>query len=329
MATPRYLYLTITRECNLRCQQCHFWTYKDPEEKLTVDEYKDVIDQFKEINPDGIVVINGGEPTIHREEFFEISRYIRKKGFLSTCVTNGYDFDEETCHRMIEEGPTYITVSLDSHIPEIHNRLRGKKDAFEKTVTTIKRLVKYNLDIPDSKTEITVTTIIFDENIDSLFEYIEFVRSLGIRGVLFQMMSPTFANVSKEDRFFSEHFFKDKKKAIELIDALYKRYKDDPFVFLSENDVIWFKNYIENPDFTGEPVCDSHNKNIFLELYGDIVLCAHMRSFNNGNPVGNIRKERLVDILNSDVAKKMRSIMERCRRNCGLLACHKREDKKL
>ncbi len=325
MSLPRYLYLTITRECNLRCQQCHFWTYKDPEDKLSIGEFKDVIDQFCELNPNGIVVINGGEPTIHRDEFFEISRYIREKRLKSACVTNGYRFDDETSGRLITDGPTYITVSLDSHLPDIHNRLRGREDAFEKTLDTIKKLVSINKLSSDSTTEITVTTIIFDENIRYLSEYIEFVRSLGVRGVLFQIINPTFAMVSKEDRFFNEHFFREKEEAIQQIESVYEKYKNDPFVFLSRSDVEWFVSYIRNPEFTGEAVCDSHNKNIFLELTGDIVLCAHMRNFNNGNAIGNVRREKLKDILNSDIAEKMRSIMAKCRKNCGLLTCHKKE----
>ncbi len=326
MRVPRYLYLTITRECNLRCQQCHFWTYKDPSDRLTIDEMRDAIDQFGDLNREGIVVINGGEPTIHREEFFEICSYLNSKRLKSACVTNGYDFDDNTCKRLVADGPTYITVSLDSHIPEIHNKLRGMPDAFAKTLNTIKNLVRYKNEYPGSKTEITVSTIIFDENILYLFDYIEFVRSLKVNGVLFQMINPTFARVSKEDRFFSEHFFKNKEEAIKIIESIYQRYKDDPFVFLSHSDVEWFENYIHNPDFIGEAICDSHNKNIFLELSGDVVLCAHMRNFNNGEALGNIRQKRIREILVSEVANRMRDIMSRCRKNCGLLACHKRED---
>ncbi len=325
MGIPKYLYLTITRECNLRCRQCHFWMYKDPTDQLSLSEYKSVIDQFREINPDGIVVINGGEPTIHKEEFFHISRYIKEQGLLSTCVTNGYDFNEIDCKRMIEDGPTYITVSLDSHIPEIHNNLRGRPDAFDRTLETIRRLVKYRAQVPESKSEITVNTIIFDENIEFLSQYVEFIRGLNVRGVLFQIINPTFARKTEEDKFFNEHFFKEKDKAIGILKSLYNKYKDDPFVFLSKNDVEWFISYIQNPDFTTEAVCDSHNKNIFLELTGDIVLCAHMRNFNNGKAIGNIRDQSLMDILNSEDALRMKAIMERCRKNCGLLACHKKE----
>lgn len=326
MKVPRYLYLTITRECNLRCQQCHFWTYKDPIDKLTIREYLNVIEQFYELNSEGIVVINGGEPTIHREEFFEITNYLRRLGLKSACVTNGYGFDNEMCRRLILEGPTYLTISLDSHLPEIHNELRGRNDAFEQTLRTIKRLVNITNEIKAHLPEITLTTIIFDQNIGYLSQYIEFVRNLGVKGVLFQIINPTFARVSQEDRFFNQHFFKDKSEAIGLIRSLYQKYKDDPFVFLSENDVNWFVSYIENPEFLSEPVCDSHNKNIFLELTGDIVLCAHMRNFNNGLAIGNIRKGQLKDILNSEIANRMRAIMEKCRKNCGLLACHKREE---
>ncbi|MGC8928259.1 MAG: radical SAM protein [Myxococcota bacterium] len=325
MGVPRYLYLTITRECNLRCQQCHFWTYKDPIDRLSISEYLNVIDQFYEINPEGIVVINGGEPTIHREEFFEITNYIKRLNMRSACVTNGYNFEDDICRRMIKEGPTYLTISLDSHIPEIHNRLRGREDAFDKTISTIKRLVYYLNGQNASTLELTVTTIIFDENIKYLPQYIEFIRGIGVRGVLFQIINPTFARISKEDKFFNEHFFKNKSEAITHIKMVYEKYKNDSFVFLSESEVNWICSYIENPDFLSEPVCDSHNKNIFLELTGDIVLCAHMRNFNNGAAIGNIREKRLKDILNSDIAQKMRGIMERCRKNCGLLACHKKD----
>ncbi len=327
MRVPEFLYLTITRECNLRCRQCYFWTYKDPEDKLNINEFKNIIDQFCEINPSPVVVINGGEPTIHRDEFFEISQYLRSKTITSTCVTNGYAFDDYMVENMIDVGPRYITVSLDSHIREIHNFLRGTSDAFDSTVDTIKRLIKMRNSKKDFISEITVSTIIFDENVEYLPDYIEFVRGLGVNAVLFQILSPTFANVSKTDKFFSEHFFKNNAiKAIETIFNVYEKYKNDPFVQLSRSDVEWYKMYIENPDFVASPVCDSHNRNIFLELCGDIVLCAHMRNFNNGRSIGNIREKRLKDIINSESAQKMREIMSRCRKNCALLACHRKKD---
>jgi radical SAM protein with 4Fe4S-binding SPASM domain len=325
MRTPRYLYLTITRECNLRCQQCHFWAYKDPPDRLSIEELKGVIDQFCELNPEGIVVFSGAETTVRKEEFFELSRYVSSKGMIATCVTNGYDFDEASCERMILEGPRFITVSLDSHIPEVHNRLRGKKDVFERAVKTIERLVKYRDKYPFKRAGITVIAIIYNENIESLFDYIEFVRSFGVNGVLFQILSPTFARVGEEDKFFKNHFFRDKERAKDLLDRLYRRYRDDPFVNLKRDDIEWFKAYIDNPEFLTEPFCDSHNKNIFIELTGDVVLCAHMRNLNNGRSIGNIRTQRLVDILKSDEADRMRTIMERCRKNCGLLACHRKE----
>jgi len=325
MRIPRYLYLTITRECNLRCQQCHFWTYKDPPDRLQIDELKYVIDQFCELNPDGIVVFNGAETTMRKDEFFELSRYVRSKGMISTCVTNGYNYDEAACEQMILEGPRYITVSLDSHIPEVHNRLRGRGDVFEKTVGTIKGLVKFRNKYPEQKVEITVIAIIFDENIESLGEYIEFVRSLNVDGVLFQMMSPTFVTTNKEDKFFTNHFFKDKERAKTILEELFLKYKDDHFVFLRGNDIEWFKAYIDNPEFLTEPACDSHNKNVFVELTGDVVLCAHMRNFNDGLCIGNVREKRLREILDSDISNKMKLLMEQCHRNCGLLACHKKD----
>lgn len=325
MRVPEYLYLTITRECNLRCRQCHFWAYTDPPDRLSLSEFKDVIDQFYKINRSGIVVINGGEPTIHREEFFEISKYLREMNIVSTCVTNGYGFDDLMISEMIRIGPRYITVSLDSHLEDIHNRLRGLSDAFVSTVETIKRLVEYRKGSKDSMVGITVSSIIFDENVEYLPQYIEFVRGFGVDGVLFQILNPTFANVAKSDTFFSEHFFKNnKERAIESIVRVYERYRDDPFVHISKSDMEWFRMYISNPEFISDAVCDSHNRNIFLELCGDIVLCAHMRNFNNGQAIGNIRNMCLRDIIISPSADRMRDIMSRCRKNCGLLACHKK-----
>jgi MoaA/NifB/PqqE/SkfB family radical SAM enzyme len=85
------------------------------------------------------------------------------------------------------------------------------------------------------------------------------------------------------------------------------------------------KLYVENPDFIGEQVCGSHERNIMIDQYGDVQLCFSMRGLMNGNALGNVRQTTLSELWTSNLAAEARGIMSNCRQNCGMLNCHRKQ----
>ena len=325
---PNHLFIEITTECNLRCKQCHLWMSREDKDKsLKTEEKLDIIRQFYSFNRNGCVVLSGGETMLKTDEFFAITSLCRKLNLKNAANTNAtYITNDELVEKTLTLGPSYLVISLDSHIPDIHDYMRGVQGCHSHVINVIKSLVKLKKErYPEIDTQILTNSVIFDGNIHLLKDYINFAKEIGIDGVMFQMLSPTFNFQGEDDVFFEKHFFKDTTKAKEYIDLIIESFRNDGFVIINENDLQWMKLYIDNPYFIGEQVCNSHERNMIIDSYGDVQLCFNMKSLTNGKPLGNAREDSLYNLWTSQSAEDARKIMSICRKNCGMLHCHRKQ----
>ncbi len=324
---PKYLFIETTTECNLRCKQCHMWMSKENPESLTTDEKMKLINQFHKLNPNGVVVLTGGETMLKTEEFFSLTKLCRQLNLTSAANTNATLINESNYERTLNEGPKYLVISLDSHVESIHDYIRGVKGSYRHTIKVLRELAELKRNkFPDLDTRVVTNSILFDNNISLWSDYIKFAKTeLNIDGVMFQILSRTFWNRANGDPFFEKHFFQDKQEAKNVIDKIIGEFENDEFVLTKRNDLEWMKLYVENPDFIGEQVCGSHERNIMIDQYGDVQLCFSMRRLMNGNPLGNVRQTTLSELWTSNLADEARGIMSNCRQNCGMLNCHRKQ----
>ena len=323
---PKTLFIEIGTECNSRCKYCHMWMTKEHGGGLTTKEKIKIIREFKKNNPNGKVVLTGGETMLKYDEFFILSKECLALDLFCAANTNASLIDDKNLEKVLKEGPKYLVVSLDSHIEKIHDYSRGIDEGFKHVIDVLGKLVKIKKR-KKYKTEIITNSVIYDMNIDKIIDYIAFAENLGIDGCIFQMVSRTFFRKGARDNFFEKHFFKNKKSALiwiqEVIDVLGKH----KIVRTTKQDFEWMKLYISNPDFIGEQVCGSHEKNVMVDSYGEIQLCFNMININSGKSLGNVRDfdYNICTAWNSDGANSVRSVMENCRLNCGMLNCHRKK----
>ena len=142
MLIPRLtiLYLYITDKCNLKCKHC--WIDGDvmKEQFIDYDILEEVVSQMIDM---GLLQVNitGGEPLLH-PRFIDIIHLFCKSNISIYLNTNGILLDEGICDELGRyQKLIRCSVSLDSSQPNIHDRIRGKKNAFQETVLGIKRLI--------------------------------------------------------------------------------------------------------------------------------------------------------------------------------------------
>ncbi|OGW87493.1 MAG: hypothetical protein A3A81_03950 [Omnitrophica bacterium RIFCSPLOWO2_01_FULL_45_10b] len=172
----------ITRTCNLRCLHC----YSDSEGKryggeLTTEEAKAVLDDLAAYRVPA-VLFSGGEPLL-RQDIFELSVYAKQKGLRTVLSTNGSLISPALATVIGDAGFSYVGVSLDG-IGEVHDRFRGTRGAFEKTLAGIQNLVGVG---QKTGLRLTLTEGTIDQ-IDSLFDLVE---REGIRRVCFYHLVPS------------------------------------------------------------------------------------------------------------------------------------------
>lgn len=322
---PETLFIEITSACNSRCKYCHMWHLADGPGELQTEEKLSIIRDFANINPNGEVVLTGGEPFLKADEVFRIFDLCHSLGLVSSVNTNGIAVSELT-QSFFSRGPTYLVISLDSHLPEIHDYHRGIPGAFDSTRTLVSELISQRGIQQLSKTEIIVNTVITKLNIQSLTETLNFLEELGVDGVTLQMLSPTFHRIGRYDKFFETHFFDDKPGAINCLQKVIDEYDKFPLLRTTRSDLFWMQKYIIDPLNTAQPICNSHERNIVVDHIGDARLCFNMSKIMSGEVLGNTRDQTLYELWHSEGSRRARQVMKDCRLSCGMLNCHRSKE---
>jgi len=137
---PSNVQFEITKSCNLKCFYCY--RLADKNEVIQPIPTEQILLKLSELADFGIssIEITGGEPFFH-PDIIKIISLCYQKFVLIGVLTNGTLINETTIEELEPfKDKLAISVSLDCHIPEMHDSRRGMKGAFNKTTNAIKLL---------------------------------------------------------------------------------------------------------------------------------------------------------------------------------------------
>ena len=173
---PHDCYIILTTRCNQRCLHCYGSYGRNTSRELNGQEWCRIIDELAKNNV-FYVNISGGEPTLHND-FSMILDYLATKKMFFILTSNGVCSGEALSS--IIRNRDYLLglkISLDGHDEKSHGSLRRdtngnmRSDYFNKTMSTINTLRKYNLPF-------TIATCIHKNNADFLTEMMNLVIRL-------------------------------------------------------------------------------------------------------------------------------------------------------
>ncbi|MEO5701464.1 MAG: radical SAM protein [Casimicrobiaceae bacterium] len=332
LTAPEFLFVQVNKRCNLRCQHCDFWKQND-DDRANYMPWKlkrGVLREFADMRPNGKVVICGGESMLDLEDYFAISRTCREFGLKALSVINGTRVrDVERADRMIEEGPHEISVSLNSHRPELHDRTRGIKGAFDKAVKALRLMIEARARHPGSDTRIYAMGLVFDENHRELESFYDFVlNDVGADKLKLNFLQPSFGQLDPEDRFFANHHNVDPDVVAEQIDQCDRRFGLGLNPVWREQVRMYFRSLHHGMDLergwassarTEEHICNTYERNIMLDHYGVARLC-----FSTIFPGMEIRAPGDLRRFWAS-AEPIRREMSKCNRFCGISHSVRRE----
>jgi MoaA/NifB/PqqE/SkfB family radical SAM enzyme len=321
---PEYLILETTTECNLKCKHCHQWMTTEGPGALSTSEKIRAIEEFADLNPKGRILLTGGE-TMHKyEEFMAICLRARELSLDVIANTNGTYINQENMREVLEFGPRFLLFSLDSHIEKLHRYMRGNALNYQHLVSIIPQMVAMR-NSESFDTFLYTHTIIFEENIELWEDYISFARqSLHVDSVHFQLLKETLRNQGDKDPFFDKHFFKNPQRAWDIIETIKTKYAEDPIMGMKSYDLELMQLEVFNPQHIELGICNSANKNIYIDSYGQIQLCMNMHEIMPSDTIGHYSKWDLASVWHSIQAADAREIMKSCTKNCGMLNCHRK-----
>lgn len=212
---PTMISWELTDYCPLKCQHCYLG--KKNNEIMSLDDIKKI---FAVIDLSGVyqVQLTGGEALTHPNIGYIIHELINR-GITVGVSTSGYYFTDKLFEDLCELKKVYgsvIRVSLDGQ-EQRHNFIRGKEDAYRRTVEFIKRLIKK--EIPCQ-----VETCLIDQTEKELDELVCFIKQLGVSSMEIGML---LNSGSAEDNNLKSIW--DSHSYEKLLKKLNKKYADNMF----------------------------------------------------------------------------------------------------
>ena len=215
LSAPLIVGIIITNKCNLRCVHCINSAHINDEE-LDYDTIKNIIDQCSEIGVK-YIDINGGEIFLF-DKLDELIFYAHSLGLKIIITTNGTLLSESWLKKF-QDKIFLMRISLDSHLETIHDKFRGQRGCFAKTVHNIEIANKYNYNI-------TILSTISKSNYLFISELVQFVKSLSVNALHTIFLMPTGRGTNLSDAIMNS---------------------EDTYLFLTECEIIR-KNLNETND---------------------------------------------------------------------------------
>lgn len=329
---PRFLFIEVNKRCNLRCQHCDFWqrTDDDRDNYLSVAGRSALIAEFAELNPNGNVVICGGEPMLDLEDYFALAGACRTNGVRALSVVNGTRIRTPAlAERMILEGPHEISISLNSPYEAQHDETRGVRGAFKKAVKALRLLVDARRRLGIDTTRIYVMGLIYGSNYKSIDDFYDLVlNDIGADKLKLNFLQPSFGQADEEDPFFAAQGTVDPDELTGILKHCNAKYGLDYNPIWMNQVGMYFRSLNAATDrargwastaATKDHICNSYDRNIMVNHYGMARLC-----FSTAFPGASMRKPG--DLRRFwERSEAIRADMRKCNQFCGISHSVKRE----
>jgi MoaA/NifB/PqqE/SkfB family radical SAM enzyme len=260
----RYVDLAIGYACNLKCEHCFATALeKKGRKEITPAEYHEIVKQAMKLGALNFS-FQGGEPTMYSTLLDFIKNTFPERNLISV-TTNATLLNEEKIRTFKKAGVDILTISLDSAVPEEHDKFRGVKGTFEKTMNTIRLALKNGLNV-------TLGAVVSHKNIRSkgLIDLIELAHRLNVI-IFLALATPVGEWENNEDIILTE----DDRKYLYALVKKYTHLRTD----FEANFTQWG--------------CGAIKEILYITPYGDVLPCPFIHC-----SVGNVFEEKLKDIRN-------------------------------
>jgi radical SAM protein with 4Fe4S-binding SPASM domain len=163
--------LALTYRCSNECAHCYNARPRRYPE-LTTAEWITVLDRLWQAGVPH-VVFTGGEPTL-RPDLPELIAHAERNGQITGLNTNGRRLSNPAfVARLVDAGLDHVQITLESHDPDIHNRMVAADKAWPETVAGIRNALATRLYV------MTNTTLLV-HNAPTLADTLRFLAELGV-----------------------------------------------------------------------------------------------------------------------------------------------------
>lgn len=323
--TPNVIFMKVTECCNLKCVQCDYHKNKEVNDPnyITIEDKINLINQIKQWDNNIRISFTGGEPFVRKDILFKLAEECKRLGIKSSVTTNGTLIKDEDLNKILDLKFDFILISIDSNKEEIHNNIRGDKNAFKATTTFARDIIALRNNIK-SNTKIYVSTLLGKHNLNDIENVVRFFNEIGFDGIFFQAIQPNFSSEFANDWIDNSPLFPTYEEAENGINKILDlKVKYDVISQTKEqfdDMLIYFKNPLKLPF----KKCEAMNSTMIINDNGETQFCFDLERVDKRKSCGNVKKMSLSEIWNTNI--ELRQKMAECQFGCGIMNCHYKEE---
>jgi len=275
------LYVSITRKlqapqtiewfptylCNSKCRYCGGYDKETVSAFGMIIPYDEVIEIIKITGRSGADIWNiggrGGEPLLY-PNLIGVMEKIKQSNMKGILITNGLLLNEAFVNRLIDCHWDILRISLDSHMPELHDELRGVKNNFKKIDRALILFKEGKKQNNKGFPHIICCPVITNKNYRYIKEYTEYCISKGVDEIQFMPL------INVHER--AEKFLLSDNEKNELVGALEKMICEDRIRHNIAFMASLYKNNVRMQGQESKPKPDSANKLYCIHLWKTLVI---------------------------------------------------------
>lgn len=132
-SNPYSIQIEFTQRCNLTCAFCYNDSSPKNTDELDLETLDRVVGEVIDLAP-GEVIISGGEPLMRPDHLRLLLERFSHTDIPVHILTNGMLIDHDWLDAFERAGVVTLQVSLDGGVPDVHDRVRGRKGAWAKAL---------------------------------------------------------------------------------------------------------------------------------------------------------------------------------------------------
>jgi len=315
---PERIELEVTTKCRFRCPKCEHTYWNEPQEDMSFENFKRIIDQFPKLKAVSLTGIGHG---FENPEYFKMLKYAKSKGLFVQFFDPLFLQNKEDFRKLIEIGVDWIWMSIDGATKETLEKSQVGSN-FDKVTNNVKTLVGLKNKLGSPFPELHFQPIITKYNVQEMPRFVELINTL-IAGTNQSLTEIQFIQLIpfKENEWLAPEITDDileatQKKAREFKNLNVKLVRMSPQDFKAPiNDcVAWTVPFI-TVDGTVYPCCSLTEGNI--------------RHLIKPYTLGNVFKQDFKEIWHSEKFKNFRDMINKAKypwlccgpRECSLYSC--------
>jgi MoaA/NifB/PqqE/SkfB family radical SAM enzyme len=309
LTRPVTFHALVNERCNCKCRHCEYWRQDEYAPEMSIEQWQDALMSIREFTGPFSVNFSGGEPLI-KKGFMNLLHFCSANAIHAGLTTNGALLNERNVTSLVAARPFNINISIDSHIPAVHDHIRGIPGLLDRVARGIdllrKEQVRQNITFP-----IIIKPTIMSVNFRTLPEIVHWSLAIGATALNFQPLG-RWSRETYDELWIEEPDWPELDRIMNRLISMKRA--GAPIMNSEEVLRLVTANFREEKASPVHMPCRIGLQEFYIRPDGEVKLCFMFPA------IGNLTRQSAKDIWKGADAKAVREGTVRCDKLC-LLTC--------